>query len=429
MSSIEQKIDYNMKKSSYLTPDDVKSITDFDSVIKIDDDKWIEDDFILLKNFKKIDIRYNMFVNDQILMNFENVEELNISGCNGCIDLDGAKICEDCYQQIDEHCFKNFKKNSSKITKLDGITGSSFIHLKNLKKLTAEFCEDLATLELAHPEKLESLVIHNVDEKLFSFLPKFKNLRTLSIDCEIDDDTLMSLTNLEQLNINSCFDNGTIPLITGTCFSRLTKLRKLKIGYNNIVDDVSLSHLRSLESLNIVGCKNINGSCFKFMKNLKDLTISSCEANKTITDDSLKELIKLEKLKIPFNGLTITGSCFKFMTNLKTLDVSLKTITNDSIKDLVNLEELHIHNNSITDEAFQLLVNLKILNLSCRKITINAFKNLNNLEELSISGTNEINDISPLSELKKLKKIYFHLEHHIRGIKKLLNNKIEVKIN
>lgn len=222
--------------------------------------------------------------------------------------------------------------------------------------------------------------ISNEAIKLFN--PKYINLE----HCNISDDGIMNMTNLEDLRCpgnKNITDNGIKNL----------KLKMLSISYNsgitndgvkkqiylesfcpneNIEDD-TFRYLINLTYLNLayfsIDCK-ITNNALKFLPQLKELDLSS---NSNITYDGLQYLSNLEILHLGFNE-TITDEDLCQMTQLKKITLSRNNvITDKSIIKLVNLEEIKmISNDNITSYAFDLLINLKkVFYRDCKHINEN----------------------------------------------------------
>jgi hypothetical protein len=168
------------------------------------------------------------------------------------------------------------------------------------------------------------------------------NLETLhlSYNTEITDRSVMTLTKLRKLNIYNCFGITDVSVkelhnletlilsdnteITDNSVMILTKLRKLEVSCFFDITDVSVSKLTNLTELN--AWRNIN-----------------------ITDSSIRAIGgTLTQLNAGHNP-NITHNTLQYLTNLTFLDVTEnKTVTNDTIKNMKKLKYLCHSNTDIT---------------------------------------------------------------------------------
>lgn len=149
---------------------------------------------------------------------------------------------------------------------------------------------------------LENLFLSTVSTSCISDWSNICNLTHLTqlclCNCNIQDVNLANLhqlTNLRELNINSCFeitDQGLMYL------SRLS-LRKLDISICFGVSDEGIFHIsniRTLESLNCFSCYQITDASLTYickLPELKELDIRLCHL---ITDAGLKQMKDIKKI-------------------------------------------------------------------------------------------------------------------------------------
>ena len=245
-------------------------------------------------------------------------------------------------------------------------------------------------------------------------------------------------TNLEVLN----FNKNDIKKIDG--LGRLTKLRKLLLGYNSVKKIENIGNLVNLEYLDLD--KND-------IKNLENLDKNVSLKNLLLSNNGIKKIenldnnTKIEELNLNFNSL-------KSITNLgKLLELKYLLLGTNSIKKIENLEKnsklkwLYLEYNKISKiENLDNLINLEWLNLNgnpvkkienldkqtklrylnladCMKISsIENMDKLVNLEVLNLTNT-KIKVLENLNSQKKLKKMILvgTKIQELGGVKNLVN--------
>ncbi|XP_044007128.1 uncharacterized protein LOC122851750 [Aphidius gifuensis] len=235
-----------------------------------------------------------------------------------------------------------------------------FCTCKNLKHLDIVCCPyDVAKIPLEkwiNLPKLQYLAISctimpDLANKIVQYC---KDLKVLRIHQRMNDTALKKLTELENLECLSLFDNKelskeSIIAISNNC----KKLKCLEIPGCLVVPSASLddlSKLQYLEHLNLCGVINLGSSAITAIanhcKNLKILEIRGCTA---ITETALVALTKLENLqKLDVSFLDITDSSISKFKELKILYcVDCKKLTDDGIIQLIknnpDLEEINIY--------------------------------------------------------------------------------------
>ena len=154
-----------------------------------------------------------------------------------------------------------------------------------------------------------------------------------------------------------------------------------------------LGDLTNLQKLNFYDDEFLgNDKIYGKLTNITDLTIS----NGWITDDTVKNLLRLKSLKIKSADLrrvvedeTITDASIQFLTGLETLEIYRNySISDISLQLLTNLTNLKLDNcgNTITDVSIGKLTKLVSLSISCTDtITDTSLLYLTNLTSLSSS--------------------------------------------
>ena len=108
---------------------------------------------------------------------------------------------------------------------------------------------------------------------------------TISRSCEITNDGIMNLTNLEKISIDSSIHITTL--------NHMSKLKELKIIETDSLTDKGILNLTNLEKMDIHrnhAITNIN-----HMKKLKELTVNS---SRGLTDKGIDKLTNLEKIDL-----------------------------------------------------------------------------------------------------------------------------------
>jgi hypothetical protein len=162
---------------------------------------------------------------------------------------------------------------------------------------------------------------------LLKYNPKSINVR----DCNITDDGIKHMTNLEELYV-ICNNN-----ITDGALEDLNKLKILDIGGYSGITNKGLTKLQNLVKL--MPSENITGEGLKHLKSLKILDLCF---NKTLLDNDIMHLENLEEIILRCNE-KITINSLKELKKLKKIDIR----NNDNIKyhdlsKLTNFDEVVI---------------------------------------------------------------------------------------
>ena len=230
------------------------------------------------------------------------------------------------------------------VTQEDIIHIGQCSHLKHLQIMIDERVTDLTPLEnLAELESLDIL-----------------------IECSPDLSFLRNLTQLEELVLTIYTDEEVDLSPVGS----LTELRKLTMGYGDVVSDLSfLENLNQLTELTFDTWLTVKDlSYFQDMRSLQILYITY------VDDVDLNYLSELKNLE----SLTITGH------NIRNIE---------GIGDLINLKELYLCDNSL-DAMYG----------ETEPLDIRSLENLTQLERIELEFIH-FDDITPLAELKRLRSI------------------------
>lgn len=336
----------------------------------------------------------------------------------------------------------------------------------NFKDFDVKFLKNITMDVLMQHPNITSLTLYDiakVDNILF--LDQLKNLSFLR-----NDQTCRIICNTKCTKKTCKFINQDIIENKEECTHTL---KYSKIDNENSIIRQPIFPLNNLTKLDLSG----NSHFYDLNKliNLKILILSSCEL---MTDESIKDLINLEELKISDRSTQI--SRVNHLINLKkliipsndkikilaglnqldTLDVSAKdvrypsAIDNESLKPLINLKHLIVTGNSLVTDINH-MINLESLDASkgmsgCGShvdghcglsdsgiIGLKKLKSLkiyNNekitdvstfydLEHLDITCNDAVvNSISNLFNLKVLKALYLKKleDHHLKNLTELI---------
>mmetsp|Transcript_14808 Transcript_14808/g.16444 ORF Transcript_14808/g.16444 Transcript_14808/m.16444 type:complete len:395 (+) Transcript_14808:144-1328(+) len=209
----------------------------------------------------------------------------------------------------------------------------------------------------------------------------------------ISDISLKALKSVHTINIDGCsninekgikeLSNVHKIIISKVCkgwLKHFCNTHSVSIRNNEIVDD-EIRHLTNVKHLGLHRALRVSDSSLQQLVGLKKLILFD---NGSITDSCLKHLTNLQHLKLAFCR-NITGSCFKHLVNLKHLIIKNSTIKGENIRHLSTIDYLHIENYfSKTYEGLSYLPNLKHLTLGLCYITDAGMNQLVNLERLNI---------------------------------------------
>lgn len=323
-----------------------------------------------INNNKKITDLYHITnkisckINNQILINYLNIEKLSLEENQNSLDL----------------------KPFTKLQKLNLSGDKCLISENHINHLNLTFLKCISNYDLQsfkYFTNLRILIINAAFTKNSSFLPE--SLVALHIN---NQHTISDLNNLTNLKILSA---------TNTCNLYSSSLVKLDLNYLNICNNTKIININFLTNLRIL---NASDKC------LVELTPS---------------LSKLIKLDLSYNHYKKN---ILYLTSLKFLNIC-GLVSPYCETDLVNLEliSLKIKDNlNISDINF--MTSLKKLDIShrCTKIKGNGFMNLC-LDELNCSYNY---DIKKIFNLEKIKLIRIDEDFYTEN-KKLFNQIVEIK--
>lgn len=221
----------------------------------------------------------------------------------------------------------------------------------------------------------------------------------LSEDSPINDEGISNLTNLQILHIEG---NN----IKGKGLINLTNLTNLHLSVSSIEDD-NVSHLVNLKHLKLLDSRITDNT----VKNLTGLTSLDLYRDRIVTDEGISNLINLQTLHV---NAKITDRGLVNLINLTKLDFydagywtqAPSPITDDELKNLLKLKDLSLDYccNGITDKGIINLTSLQSLLLKGNDVTGGVFKELPYLINLSVHGHSSVNDndISGLTNLSSL---------------------------
>ena len=144
----------------------------------------------------------------------------------------------------------------------------------------------------------------------------------------------------------------------------MTNIISLDLCYDNLFTDSDIENLTNLIHLNLLNLLNLL-------------------CNKKITDNGLKNLIKLSSLHV--GDSNATSECIKHKTNLTHFNLGNQIMKDDELDKLTNLVKLNISwNRHITDDGIKNLTKLTYFDARIARITYDGLENLTNLVTIDI---------------------------------------------
>ncbi|KAL5769576.1 hypothetical protein ACOSP7_013730 [Xanthoceras sorbifolium] len=198
-------------------------------------------------------------------------------------------------------------------------------------------------LSLSEILDYSSLSLHPILN--FSMFQPFEELQSLNLSWNYFEGWVDSRESLKQLKIldlgGNYFNSSILP-----CLTRLTSLRTLILGDNNLGDfntkqGAGLANLRNLEVLHL-SFTRISGSTLQELglanlRNLEVLDLSYNRINDTLQELGLANLRNLEFLDLSGNRINGTLQELEvFLRNLEFLDLSY-TIISGTLQELGNI--------------------------------------------------------------------------------------------
>lgn len=300
----------------------------------------------------------------------------------------------------------------------------------DIEKIESVYCSDTdwfeVTIIINDEEKLILKVKNCITGVDLSGLEKIKNLQKLNCAFEwaINVDSISELRQLTELKILGA-NVSSLEFVKNLNKLKVLNLRRVRDNDDSF-DISEIINLPELESLCLSCRKIMDMSYLSKLRNLKELILGTCG----IEDVSvLGNLEKLERLTLFGNEKIKNFNVFEYLHNLEFLDVSFMNSKLDfsKIGYLNRLEELVISDNKAKiDLSFlQNLIYLKKINMDyCKNITdISAFEYLTMLEELRMNNIAKIKDYTPIGKLVHLKRIVMNKATNLEDISFLYNLK------
>ena len=305
--------------------------------------------------------------------------------------------------------------------------GSRTIYSDELWTFTElELPENTTTFaDLALFPYLNTLIIHDCEDKDLSVLSSLKELKSLTIHKgSINRDNLSAigtLHHLESLTLKNC------GLTSIAALSNLTKLTYLDLSGNTLRNIDIFAGMKNLQQLYMSG------------NAMTDLTAIAGLKEMTVLDVSMNSLQSL----VPVNGLTKLHTLLAgdnaiasieglgALKNLQILTLNQNELTDISpIASCLELTELNVSNNTIEDVAFlsahtkiaklnishNAVLELPVFDRNCALMTIDASYNL-------------LVDIDELELLKNLNTVNVEYNEAIETLEPLANNFALVQVN
>jgi Leucine-rich repeat (LRR) protein len=299
------------------------------------------------------------------------------------------------------------------------IEANAFTHLNNLVHLNLDSNQIMSLKNVRFNTLLDELSLR------FNLLSNLNEIKSTSLkDLRVSNNRFQEINSISHLPSLEYLDlsQNCLIKIKLDSFSSLNKLKYLNLSLNklNLESDTSnvsyfrgQSHLETLDiSFNDIQYLDTNLT-FEHLISLKTLNISKNKL-KLINSYLFGFLYHLNELNLASNRLSfLNDSCFFNFVNLKSLKLNsnqLKSIDFlESNKNfLYNLEELYLEHNKIVEIDFQSNFNLTFLNLNSNPLEYIRAKELTFLKSLKISNT-QIKFLFLNSPLKELDLSYMNV--------------------
>lgn len=269
-------------------------------------------------------------------------------------------------------------------TKLNALYGLE--ECKELRNLSVTACIELKELsalsELTNLQELSLEIPYGCPEPELGHLTE---LRKLTLDGFEDCSFVENMTNLTELNLNTC------DLPEGIDPSKMTSLKKLSLTHSSVkgIKIADVEAFQTLESLNIQGatCYEDISGIFR-MPNLKELDISSmyCEIEfDAVAENSTLEILHMDEIHL------IKKAWFEYVDGMTAGgwdDVALEEHI-DFLKKFSELKELYLSENGLMDLNFAAeMTSLEVLDISENYITdLKPLAGLPSLQRVICAGT------------------------------------------
>lgn len=234
------------------------------------------------------------------------------------------------------------------------------------------------------------------------------NLKELTLNSAITSAGIENLTSLTSLNLSS---NNSI---TNLGMRNLTNLKSISLSNNGKISDVALMNMKCLETLDLTDYGMITNNA---IENLTTLTTLQLSGYCMLSNDSILKLTNLTDLMIlgyhshntGYKVARVNEKAIQTLVNLRKLQVSSKSCGYEGFSKLTNLTSLRLSNfrdyecASSIDAELRCLTGLTLLAISNKEVSNVAIQNLTNLRELSVFSNDKVND----DALKKLSLLTF----------------------
>ena len=253
-------------------------------------------DDVIIHILAFLEKRTNVFATNRLLhsfrkhFNFKNIhrKNYNIIICKKNIIIDNYTIDNN---TIDLNFLNIISLTLYKNTLITNIS-----NLVNLKYLSLQDNNMITDNQIINMQQLETLILENtlITSNAFKYLSNLKKLKIrnqadlynilLSLHNSIDylalyflksivDQSLYHLTNLKTLEIMGLYDTN----FDGSCFKYLVNLSELMLYYNYVILDEHLIYNKNLKRLELIDDRKITGSCFSKLSKLISLYVYRCE--------------------------------------------------------------------------------------------------------------------------------------------------------
>lgn len=234
------------------------------------------------------------------------------------------------------------------------------------------------------------------------YIPQEKKIK-IWFQNTITDESLHKLCKLKYLMLNSCD-------IKDDTLSKMQNMEHLQLCDCENISNNSLQYLKNIKILSIFGCPKVSCSIFRYLPKLTNVDVNNCD----ISSDELAYLYNAENFKICDSKVSDISLAYLSKTNIKTLNIRrCNNITDKSVSTLKTLEVLHINEcDNISGSCFSKLPNLIHLYLFASKVTDDNIIDLPNLKLLSVDNCSLLTDKC----LKKQENLKYLIMRNIRNI-------------
>jgi Leucine Rich repeat len=311
VSHLTNLIHLDISQNKILTNDAIKNLTNLKS-LTLSNENINGEGIETLTELEELHILGHYNISNKIMMCLTKLKILVIHTRESTINF----------------CFLEHLKKLSEITlNIDDIRGDNIEYLKRIPIIHTYKKNLMYISNLDEISNIKSLTCHQSSNS--NVISTLSNLEILIFDgCSLSNEQyLQSLTNLKKLTINFTIS------FPEDCLSNLSNLTCLDVYCCNWITDTTLSYLDKLKSLTICS-DNITNEGLKYLTNIKNLNITSCEQ---IDDDGLKYLSNVTILNIKYCP-KITTLGISYLTNIEVLIISIsQNIDYDSLLKLNSL--------------------------------------------------------------------------------------------